>query len=259
MLSESQLDEAELSVRLALTRLHADTGEQIELARGPRGIEVRGIAETKERKHELEAQLHMLPHVSVSISSIEELKAKPSQPEKLSSAKVVEMQTQLTPLETYYLAHGRNIASLGRLAPQLLNSADVIGFECRMIDDLQRRFARDGHMSAIASATLTDLLFTHKHKLLAALEDEEKLLADAEIGTPRAKQVTSTNATDLALTALAEQNLALARELALGKGGSGRPAEAITLELTALIDELNPRAHAMQVVPQNSTNLAKRK
>ncbi len=259
MLSESQLDEAELSVRLALTRLHADTGEQIEVAREPRGIEVRGITDTTERKRELEAQLRMLPHVTVSISSIEELKAKPSRLDELSSAKVVEMQAQTTPLESYYLAHGRNVALLNRLSPQLLNSADVISFECRTIDDLQRRFAHDGHMSAIASATLTDLLFTHKHKLLAALADQEQLLTDAQIEAPRVKRVASTNVTDSALADLAEQNLVLARELAVGKGASSRPAETIASELTVSIDELNLRAHAMQVVPQNSTNLAKRK
>jgi hypothetical protein len=259
VLSEEQLNDVELSARLTLNRLHADAGEQIEVARGPRGVEIRGITDTEKRKHQLEVELHMLPHVTASISSIEELKARPSQAGELSRVNVIEMQTQTTPLETYYLARGRGIAPLGGLAQRLFNSADAIGFECRTIDDLQRRFAYGENISTIGSAALADLLFTHKHKLLAALKDEEHLLANAQIGTSHSKPVASANGTDMALTSLAERNLALIRELALGKGGSDRCAEMIASELTASLNELNLKAHEVQVVQQNSTKLDKRK
>ncbi len=193
LLTEEQLDEAELSTRLTLNRLHADTGEQIEVARGSHGVEVRGITDTKERKHELEAELHMLPHVAASITSIEEMKAKPSEPGELSGVQVMEMQTRATPLETYYLAHGRNVAPLGDLAQRLFNSAFAINLESRAIDDLQQRFSERDGISSVASATLTDLLFTHKHKLLASIADEEQLLAKAQIEVSHSKQDTSTH------------------------------------------------------------------
>jgi hypothetical protein len=197
--------------------------------------------------------------VTASISSIEELKARPSQAGESSNVNVIEMQTQTTPLETYYIARGRGIAPLGGLAQRLFNSADAIGFECRAIDDLQRRFAHGEDISTIGSAALTDLLFTHKHKLLAALEDEEHLLANAQIGTSRPRPVASANGRDLALASLAERNLALTRELALGKDGSGRSAEMIASELATSLNELNLKAHEVQVVQQNSTKLDKRK
>jgi DNA-directed RNA polymerase specialized sigma24 family protein len=259
MPSEGQLDEAELSARLVLNQLRADTGEQIEIIRDPSGIVVKGVVETEQRRRELDDRLYMLPHVTASISSIEALKAKPSQVGELSSVKVIEMQTQATPLETYYLAHGRSIAPVGDLAQHLFNLAYAINLESRAIDDLQHRFAHEEAISTVASSTLTDLLFTHKHKLLAALKDEEKLLTDAQIEAPRSRQTASSNGTDFALATLAERNLALAKELALSKGGNGRSAETIAWELTTTMSELNRFAHEMQVVPQNSAKLDKKK
>jgi hypothetical protein len=140
------------------------------------------------------------------------------------------MQTQTTPLETYYLAHGRKIAPLGDLSQRLFNSAFAINLESKAIDDLQHRFSHDNNFSMVASDMLTGLLFTHKHKLLAALGDEEQLLADTQIEAPRSIQVSSTHGTGSPLAALAERNLALTRELALGRGGSGRAAETIASE-----------------------------
>jgi hypothetical protein len=177
----------------------------------------------------------------------------------ITSVKVASMQTQATPLETYYLAQGRSVAPLGRLSQQLLNSAFAINVESRAIDDLQRRFARRDDISLVASATLSDLLFTHKRKLLAALDDEGHLFAETQIEVARSKLNAPADGAVVALEALAERNLVLTRELALSNGSSGRSAELIASELVASIDELNRYAHSAQVVPQNSTNLGKRK
>ncbi len=95
--------------------------------------------------------------------------------------------------------------------------------------------------------------------MLTALGDEEQLLAEAQIAVPRSKQDASMYGTDSPLAILTERNLSLARELVLGKGGSGRSAETIASELTASMDELNLRAHAIQVAPQKSMELGKRK
>jgi RNA polymerase sigma factor (sigma-70 family) len=258
-LTDGELDGAELSARLMLNQLRADTGEQIEIMRDPSGIVVKGVVETEQRRRELDDRLYMLPHVTASISSIEELKARPAQAGELSSVKVIEMQTQATPLETYYLARGRGVAPVGDLAQQLFNTAFAINLESRAIDDLQHRFAHDEGISTVASATLADLLFTHKHKLLIALKNEEQLLAEAQIEGPRSQHTSSAKGTNSDLSVLAERNLALTKELALSKGGSGRSAEMIASELATSMSELNKRAHEMQVAPQNVTKLDKRK
>ena len=259
LLSDEQLDEAELSARLTLDRLHADTGEQIEVVRGPYGIEVRGIMDAEDRKRELETQLSMLPHVTASISSIEGLKKKSSRQGELSSLKVIEMQTRTTPLEAYYLAHVRNLVPLSKLSIELLNRADTISRESMAIEDLQQRFLHNGEISLIASDTLAELLFAHKHKLLTALKSEEQLLSQTQIKPPPSPQAGTAYGTNSGLSALAEWNLALTMELATGKGGSGRPAETIVSELVTSMDDLTLRARAIQVVPQNSTKLDKKR
>jgi hypothetical protein len=259
-ITEVQRAEAELSARLVLNRLHADTGEQIEVVRATGGVEIRGITDTEARKHELEAQLDKLSHVTASISSIEEMRARPARSGDISSMKVIAMQTQETPLETYYLAHGRSVAALGSLSRRLSNTVFAINLESRAIDDLEHRFPKQKGISLIASATLSDLLFTHKHKLLAALHDEEQLLTETQIlGAVSRANAPLQDLSNLPLTGLAERNLALSRELALGKGPVGQSAELIVSELAVLIDELSHRAHEIRFFSQDSTNLDIRK
>jgi len=258
-LNEGQLAEVELSARLMLNRLHADTGEQIEIARDPHGIQVRGITDTEERKHELAAQLEMLPHVTAVISSMEEMKARAAQPHEISTVKVIEMQTGKTPLEAYYLAHGRNIAPLGSYSQRLFNFAFAIHLESREIDDLERRFPGGEGISLVASATLSELLLTHKRKLLEALQSEEALIAEAQIQGAVSRPDTTERLHNSLLAALAERNLELAREFALGKESVGRSAETIASELMVSIDELTRRAHEIRASSQDSTNVDNRK
>jgi len=260
VLSDLQLDEAELSARLALNQLHADTGEQVEIMRFPSGIVVKGMVETEQRRRDLDDRLHTLPHVMATLSSLERMKRDQAQgADDITGFKVASMQSQATSLEAYYLAHGRSIASLSKLSQQLLNSAFAIDVESRAIDDLQHRFARRDGISVVASATLSDLLFTHKHKLLAALAEEEHLLDEAQIETALSKTNTPSNDSDLAPAALAARNLALTRELTLSNGGRGQSAELIASELVESIHELYRHAHAAQIVPRNFTSLDKRK
>lgn len=259
-LTDSELDNAELSARLTLDRLHADTGEQIEVDRGPHGIEVRGITDTEERRRELEAQLDMLPHVTTMISSLEEMRREQAQGAgEITGVKVASAQSQATPLEIYYLAHERSVASLGHLSQQLLNGAFVIAVESRAIDELEHRFTRRDGISLVASAALSDLLFTHKHRLLTAIDDEEHLLSQAQIGIRQSASGAPAAGTSRPLTVVAERNLALARELALSNGAGERPAESIASELAVCIDELYRHAYAVQVVPPNSTSLDTKK
>ncbi len=72
-LSEDELDEAELAVRLTLNNLHADAGEQLDVVRTPNAIQVKGIVETDQRKREIEFHLHTLPNVISAIFTVEEM------------------------------------------------------------------------------------------------------------------------------------------------------------------------------------------
>lgn len=77
VLSDLQLDEAELSARLVLHELHADQGEQIRLTRTPQGIDVKGVVETDQRKEQIVSQLLTIENVHPSILSVQEIEDSP--------------------------------------------------------------------------------------------------------------------------------------------------------------------------------------
>ncbi len=58
------LDSAELSARVVLNRLHADEGEQISISRTNRGVNVKGVVDTDERKREIATRLSAVPYVT---------------------------------------------------------------------------------------------------------------------------------------------------------------------------------------------------
>lgn len=71
--SAAELAAAEMEARSALHDVGADLGEPIEIVRTPSGeVEVRGLAETAERKQELLTALQDIPLVTVTIQTIEE-------------------------------------------------------------------------------------------------------------------------------------------------------------------------------------------
>jgi hypothetical protein len=185
--------------------------------------------------------------------------AKSTHLDDLSSVKMSEMKTSMTPLETYYLKRRRDIASAGTLSQRLLDTAFTVGVESREIDDLHNRFPRSRDISLAASATLVDLLFTHKRRLLSALQNEEDLLAETQLPTTGTKRNIAADLSSVPMSSLADRNLALTRELVLGGGDLGRPAELIVVELMGATNELFREAHATQVVPQNSLSFSKRK
>ena len=88
-LTEGQLDEAELGVRLVLNKLHADTGEQTQIERSTSGVEVKGLVETDKRKRELMDQLQIVPRLKISILSMEELRRRPDDGEETTSLTAV--------------------------------------------------------------------------------------------------------------------------------------------------------------------------
>jgi hypothetical protein len=259
MLTAGQLDEAELEARLVLNQLHADAGEEIELARGAFGIQVNGLVDTERRKRELQDRLNTLAHVTASLSSIEKMKTVPSQASNIGSVKVAVMQAHTTPLEIYYLEHGHNVDSLSRFSRQLFSTAFTVDLESKTIDDLQRRFSQRDGMSLIASAALADLVFTHKHNLMVALQREEELLAETGLSTSGYKTNKTEKAENQTLINAAGYNLALTKELALGNGDGRRPAELIVAEMAVSLKDMHRTVREIQVVSPSFTSLNKKK
>lgn len=99
--SPAELAAAELEARYALHRAQADLGEPIEIFRHPSGkIEVRGLANTAERKTELLAALQDIPHVTAQIRAVEEAAQEaPEASSKLSEQHKIQVIGRKLPIQ----------------------------------------------------------------------------------------------------------------------------------------------------------------
>ncbi len=256
IVTQEQLDEAELGARLALNQLHADIGEQIEIHRDQQKIEVLGIVETDERKREMQMQLRMVPHVTVSILSVADLK---DAPENGSSAGVqtASMPDLQSPLEISLLAHGRSVSDINVLEQRLFNVALTISQESKAIIDLQTRFAPKAQRTIVAAATLSELIYSHRERLAVALKSERSLVREAEI-TPGAATA-AFEPKVFSLVDAADRNLALSKELTQTNSPATRCAEQILAEMSVSIGDLTTAANEVYGKSQGAPTLSGKK
>lgn len=231
--SAEQLDEAELSARLELNRLHADTGEQIEIHRGVQFVEVTGVVETSDRKRQLLDSLKILPHVMVSLKSVTEFK-RSSVTSGEASVQVESMPELRNPLAIYLEARGHNIGESNMLARNLFDAALTMSQESRAIADLQKRFSAKSMQSFFASATLAELMESHRERFESALRQERKLLNDLQ--APSAgRDLLGVN---LSLFDGSQKNLSLAKILTESSRGKEISAEKILAEMSGVVEDL---------------------
>lgn len=257
LLTDGQLDEAELGARLLLNQLHADTGEPIEVHRSAQGVTVDGLVETEKRRRELQAGLQAVPHVVVAIQSDESLKAHPSPTDTVQSVAVASMPDQPSPLEIYFEGRGKSVGDINDLAQRLFNDALAISQESKEIVDLETRFGSDGQKTILASATLTELVYSHRERLEAALKRERELLADAQNASPASEGSTGLRASSL--LDLASKNLALSKELTQTNAPATRSAEKILAEMSVTMDDLAATAHEAYRKSQGDSALSGKK
>jgi hypothetical protein len=256
-LSESQLDGAELAARLVLNQLHADAGEQIEIRRGPQGIAVEGVVETDARKRELQAGLRMLSHVIPSIQSVDDIKADPSLADTTTSIRVASMPDEPSPLKTYLEAHGRGVSDLNSLTQRLFNNALAISQESKEIANLQSHFGSEEQKSVIASATLSELIYSHHERLDDALQSERELLGEIQALPHRSQGSTATGGPSL--VDAADKNLALAKELTQTHSPAVRSAEKILADMAVTLNDLTADALEAYGKSQSDASLGRKK
>jgi ribosome-associated protein YbcJ (S4-like RNA binding protein) len=256
MPSESQLDEAELGALLILNRLHADTGEEVKIRRSEGIVAVDGLVEDERRKRQLQSQLATVPHLTVSIRSIDELRKTPDAGGAVTSVKAASMQDQPSPLEKYLEARGQSVNGVNGLAERFFNSALTISQESKAIADLETRFATENQMTILASATRADLIYSHRERLEEALKEERRLLSEVR----RTGSGNGTSARDrLSLLNGAEKNLALSKELIETDSASPRNAESILTEMSATVDELTAAVQLTYEKPRSESALSGKK
>jgi hypothetical protein len=265
--TEGQLDLAELSARLVLNGLHADTGEQIQVIKNADGIEVRGIVDNEERKGELHRQLMELSNVKDSIVSVEALQKNAGGEEILASSMTTSVSVQPTPLAKYVTAKGGSVDVLDHQSRDLLSGALTVSQESRALTGLLNEFAAKGGLNYLSRAMLEELVFSHRTKLLLALQQERHVL-DATNGPAdrrELKQETPHAPADAldALLSDADRNLKLCEELTTDGNLNSRSAKTIAAELAVTANQLYIGAHETRLVvqstPQPAAGLAEKK
>ncbi len=239
-----QLDETELTARLVLNRLHADSGEQIEIHRTSREVEVDGLVETDERKRELRTQLMIIPGLKVSIHSVADAKNASTSETASTQVESASLPDSPSALETYAKTKGRSIDEVNATASEFLRDALEICRESHALADLGARFASHGPRPAIVSAAVTDLLYSHRERLRSVLLEQRLLLARTEGAQPGPDQQSHDVpvADETLLRDRAALNLALIKELTQTNTSPPRNAEAIFGEINATLDSLDAAA-----------------
>jgi phage I-like protein len=110
-----------------------------------------------------------------------------------------------------------------QLSQKLMNSALGAKQHSKAMDELLHRFASGGTLSALARSALDQLFDRHKAALLAALQDEERYIAQAGLSS---NAFGSSSGTESLLSA-EEKNVALCVELTSGNDEPSRAAEKL--------------------------------
>jgi hypothetical protein len=240
----AELDSAELSARLALNRLHADEGEQISISRTDRAIEVKGVVETNERKHDIVSKLRQLPHVTAEVLSIPELQANPRDSSVAQSIRMQSVDAQPSPLEKYLDAEGNRKTELADSSQRLLDAALKVRQSAAELTTVEKKFASP--QSSSRDSAFSQLTQSYAGRLLAGLDSEASTL-DA-LGFTR-RQRDTPDVTSIDLAAEVDHNEALCRELIAGSAGPTRQTSEIVPELYESITKIRL---AMTAAPKSA-------
>ena len=235
-----QLDETELTVRLILNQLAADTDEQIEIHRLPQAIEVDGLVETEERKRELASRLASVPRLKLVLQSAAHMREAPLIGSETVSVQATSLPDHPSALERYLGARGRNVGDINAVAQRVFNDALTISHESNAIVDLKTRFATTQQMPLVDSATIVELLYSHHARLETALHQERGLLAEMAGGATFNGHALAQDSASL--TDGASRNLAFVKELTQTDAPVERSAEAIFADMSSTLDRISGAA-----------------
>jgi RNA polymerase sigma factor (sigma-70 family) len=238
--SPTEMDEAELGVRLVLSHLHLDSNDRIELTRQPVGVHVEGVVDDDDKKRQLQAQLHMVPHVSASILTIQEMAARPAAASDVTSIQQSSATAAPAPsaLERYFADRGMDRTAAGASVQEFALSSFAVRRQSEQITDLLGRFSSSEKLSDAARAELSELLIQHKAALVDALGREDRQLAILQLTSQSATAAGSVHGSADALTEIAESNFALCTELVSENNASSHTAQQIAPQLADSIAQL---------------------
>jgi hypothetical protein len=249
--STAQMNETELQARLMLNQKGADTGEQIEIARDVKGIQVQGLVESEERKRELTESLRAIPFLSVKIRSFDDLKSTHAAAAPVTATQQQSAVAQVSPLERYFVQHGRTRDDLSRISAGLFNSSLAINRSSRSIEQITLRFSAEDDLSTAAIRARDELLSRTVERLLNDLQQQQQFLDEADLALESAAVAPrNPDAENAGLAHFAGLNAAATRELISGATESNRSEKVMAADLAETISQL--RAAALTIIQGHS-------
>jgi len=224
------LDSAELSARLVLNELHADEGEQINVAQTEHGVEVKGVVDTNERKREIVQKLRLVPHIKIDILSIAELQALPHNQSTAQSVTMQSVEAVPSPLASYLGEQGDQKAILEESSQDLLDAALKVRQNASELGVLKERFSSLGKSNSNDSV-IAQLVESYSKRLLAGLDQEAATLGSLGFVDYSQQPSNLPNTTNFDLATEVDRNESLCRELIAGSLQTSRPVTEIVLEL----------------------------
>jgi len=237
VLSDLELDEAELDARVVLNRLHGDQGEQIHLARSANGIEVKGVVDTEQRKKQLVSQLLLVPHVRPSLLSVEELgnNPLPAAPRSSEPIHAYSVESQPSPLEQYLRAKNLPTDNLAAISQSLLDGSLTIQRAQGHLSELQSRFKDGAALSGDLQTQFAKLAENYAGAMRNGLDTDNKVLISLGLDTgTRPFPAASSSAADADLTQQVRRYQALCQELIASGTSQPRSAQVIANDLVTV-------------------------
>ncbi len=255
-LSDLELDEADLEVRVILNQLHADQGEQIHVDRSSAGIEVKGVVETDQRKRQLVSQLFQVPHVHTSILSVEELGKNPSPSSSRGSQPVLaySVEAQQSPLERYLRERKLPLDRLATASQDLLSGCLRVQQAQTHLSELQRRFREDNQLPDDRRQQLTALSRNYANTIQAGLDLDRRTLLSLGFDAGDQSLPFGPGSPDDNLGEMVLRYQELCQELIASEPGQARSASVIAKELMASGALIRARINRTQTPPSVTHN-----
>lgn len=246
-LSPSELDDAELSARVALMDLHADNEERLTIQRRESGVVVSGLVATDNRKLELENHLHAAPHVTTDIRTFAAFDAEPHVSGQSAGIAMSSSEAQASPLDKLLTEQHRSIDEGLSLHHELLDAAFQLRQSGLSLNDLDKRFG-ENQLSEEGTARYLLLRQSYAAHIRAALKRERQVLLQLQgSAAPQGKE----SAASLSEAVL--YNSQLCFELLSRETSAPRQAEQIIDDLSSSLAEIEGSIEATKVTAVNQT------
>jgi hypothetical protein len=249
VLSDRELDEVELAVRVTLNQLHADTGEQIQLIRKPGRIEIKGVVDTDTRKQEIVSRLASVPNVHISMLSVEEIGARPRSSASFGNGQPIQaysVQAEPSPLEQYLREKDLPLDQLATISQGLLDQSLKMQHAEVHLSELRLRFREANQLPTDQQSRLAALSRNYINAIEDGLEaNKQTLHAIGLDGMGQASSSPDSSPPDGDLDRQVRRYQEFCQALVTSEGGETTSAIAIAGELGQL--DLRIRAGAAQI------------